>query len=227
MYPLNSLGDNCCLFEHDAFRLMPNPQCQGPFVVHVVWPLPCNQFGMVKPAGILPNSVVYHPLFSIGPAWRSNTSQSLLSSTWLQIKASHYPTGCCVVISACETAICVCRLQVTSLGGAVRSSAERVCERPGMCWWKSQLNVRFLQPQQSCWGPPATILRTHARTHTRMHARMHNAPQPLPLPQPHTHINVRKCFACFRFSFWNQILAFLLSKRGEKSCWQSQKLLIT
>lgn len=181
MYPLNSLCDNCCLFEHDAFRLMPNPQCQGPFVVHVVWPLPCNQFGMVKPAGILPNSVVYHPLFSIGPAWRSNTSQSLLSSTWLQIKASHYPTGCCVVISACETAICVCRLQVTSLGGAVRSSAERVCERPGMCWWKSQLNVRFLQPQQSCWGPPATISRMHARTHAQCPSA------PTPSSTPHTY----------------------------------------
>lgn len=62
---------------------------------------------MVRPAGLLQNGVVYHRLFSIRPVWRSNTSQSLLGSTWLQIKASHYPTGCCVVISACEAAMCL------------------------------------------------------------------------------------------------------------------------
>lgn len=85
----------------------PSVEDQGPFVVHAVWPLPCNQSGMVRPAGLLQNGVVYHRLFSIRPVWWSNTSQSLLGSTWLQIKASHYPTGCCVVISACEAAMCL------------------------------------------------------------------------------------------------------------------------
>lgn len=85
----------------------PSVEDQGPFVVHLVWPLPCNQSGTVRPAGLLQNGVVYHRLFSIRLVWRSNTSQSLLGSTWLQIKASHYPTGCCVVITACEAAMCL------------------------------------------------------------------------------------------------------------------------
>lgn len=144
----------------------PSVEDQGPFVVHVVWPLPCNQSGMVRPAGLLQNGVVYHQLFSIRPVWKSNTSQSLLGSTWLQIKASHYPTGCCVVISACEAAMC---LQAAGhiLGGC--------CAQ--LHWesvWASR-NVlmeitaeHMIAPQQSCWGPPATISRMHARrrTHT-------------------------------------------------------------
>lgn len=85
----------------------PSVKDQGPFAVHLVWPLPCNQSGTVRPAGLLHNSVVYHWLFSIRPVLRSDTSQSLLGSTWLQIKASHYPTGCCVVISVCEAAMCL------------------------------------------------------------------------------------------------------------------------
>lgn len=85
----------------------PSVEDLGPFVVHLVWPLPCNQSGMVRPAGLLQNGVVYHRLFSIRPVLRSNTSQSLLGSTCLQIKASHYPTGCRVVISTCEAAMCL------------------------------------------------------------------------------------------------------------------------
>lgn len=108
--PFGNFCNNCCLFQGDVFSLVcptPSVEDQGPFVVHVVWPLPCNQSGMVRPAGLLQSGVVYHQLFSIRPVWRSNTSQSLLGSTWLQIKASHYPTGCCVVISACEAAMCL------------------------------------------------------------------------------------------------------------------------
>lgn len=84
----------------------PKLKNQGPFVVHAVWPLACNQSGLVRPDGLLQRGVVYPPLSSRS-MWWSNTSQSLLGSTWLQIKASYYPTGCCVVISACKAAMCL------------------------------------------------------------------------------------------------------------------------
>lgn len=107
--PLSQFCNTCYLFLSGVPALYPTPSVEdeGPFVVHLVWPLPRNQSGMVRPTGLLQNGVVYHQLFSIRPVWRSNTSQSLLGSTWLQIKASHYPAGCCVVISACEAAMCL------------------------------------------------------------------------------------------------------------------------
>lgn len=155
--------------------LCPTPRVedQGPFVVHVVWPLPCNQSGMVRPAGLLQNGVVYHQLFSIRPVWRSNASQSLLGSTWLQIKASHYPTGCCVVISACEAAMC---LQAAGhiLGGC--------CAQ--LHWesvWASR-NVlmeitaeRMIAPTWAVILGPTSHNFTHVRTqaHPLLHAHTH------------------------------------------------------
>lgn len=108
--PLSSFCNNCSVFQSAVFSLVPNPRVQKTRD-HLlsIWSdlYPVISLAWLRPAGLLQHGVVYHRLFSIRPVLRSNTSQSLLGSTWLQIKASHYPTGCCVVISACEAAMCL------------------------------------------------------------------------------------------------------------------------
>lgn len=150
---------------------------QGPFVVHLVWPLPCNQSGMVRPAGLLRSGVVYHPLFSIRPVWKSNTSQSLLGSTWLQIKASHYPAGCCVVISAGEAAMCLQAAGHILRGCCVLLRWESV--------WASR-NVLMEITAEHMIAPTSAVMlgptsnnfahactHTGPHTHTYTHAHMH------------------------------------------------------
>lgn len=164
----------------------PSAEGQGPFVVHVVWPLPCNQSGMVRPAGLLLNGVLYHRLFSIRLVWRSNTSQSLLGSTWLQIKASHYPTGCCVVISASEAAMC---LQAAGhiLGGC--------CAQ--LHWesvWASRNVLMEITAEHMIAPTSAVLLRPTSNNFA--HART----MPLPFSSStHTHRHTCECARTFTF----------------------------
>lgn len=157
----------------------PSVEDQGPFVVHLVWPLPCNQSGMVRPAGLLQNGVVYHWLFSIRPVWRSNTSQSLLGSTWLQIKASHYPTGCCVVISACEAAMC---LQAAGhiLGGCCAQlhwesvwASRNVLMEITAEHMIAPTSAVMLGPTSNNFAHACTRAHTHICTRTHVHIPLH------------------------------------------------------
>lgn len=197
--PFSSFRNNCCLFFESAVPAScptPSVEDQGPFVVHVVWPLPCNQSGMVRPAGLLHSGVVYHQLFSIRPVWRSNTRQSLLGSTWLQIKACHYPTGCCVVISACEAVMC---LQAAGhiLGGC--------CAQ--LHWesvWASR-NVlmeitaeHMIAPTSAVMLGPTSNNFAHARTHTCRPTDTHTCMHTHALIDTHAHT-----FTCFHSPSWS------------------------
>lgn len=195
-YVLAAVSVTIAAFSKVMFSALcptPSVEDQGPFVVHLVWPLPCNQSGMVRPAGLLQSGVVYHRLFSIRPVWRSNTSQSLLGSTWLQIKASHYPTGCCVVISVCEAAMC---LQAAGhiLGGC--------CAQ--LHWesvWASRNVLMEITAEHMIAPTSAVMLRPTSKNFAHAHRPTHT--------HTHTYTQAHMCtcahtFTCFHSPSWSQ-----------------------
>lgn len=211
---------NYSFLFHPARCFQPHaqPPCVedlGPFVDHLVWPLPHNQSGMVRPAGLLQNGVVYHPVFSIRPVSRSHTSQSLLGSTWPQIKASHYPTSCCVVISSWGSHVSAdCRSHPR---GVLRAAPLREC-----------VSVQECVDGNHSWTYDCSNLSSHAGAHQQqfracMHARTHIG------PHTHTHARTHTCalyLYIFSFSLWRQTIPSL-AKLSHSNCRRQQQFNIS